>query len=221
MPESGCSFDLAAGQRVSSPFKRIRRGMGHRREGGNTSQESRPLGPPDRRSATVPSIAQTDVPAASFLFSKPNQNSNPYLPENRTERQCKTRLNDRRIYLSNPDSRYRTDFFEIEKIGAGAFSEVFKVRHTMDGNLYAIKRVSRHGQQRMSQLSSKRPHEASLQEVYALAALSHHPNLVSYLDAWMEDGELYIQLEYCACSLDQRICTGNRVSSSSHSWCRA
>ena len=221
MPESGRSVDLAAGQSVSSPFKRICRGTGDAREGGNTSQDNRTLGPHHRRSATLPSIAMTDVPAAPFLLSKPNQNSNPYLPENRTERQCKKRSNIRRIHLTNPDSRYRTDFLEIEQIGTGAFSEVFKVRHTMDGNLYAIKRVSRHGQQRMSQLSSKSPHEASLQEVYALAALSQHPNLVSYLDAWMEDGELYIQLEYCACSLDQHICIENRVSSSSHSSRRA
>jgi len=213
------AVDLAAGQTGSSPFKRVRResrrgAMIDASGSGNTSEQSRPTGPHHRRSATLPSIAvRPDAPSAPSLFSKePNQNSNPYLPEYRTERQSKARSNNRRLHLSNPDSRYRTDFLEVERIGTGSFSEVFKCRHMMDGNLYAIKKLTKQGQQRMSQLSSKKFHEASLQEVYALAALSQHPNLVSYLDAWLEDGDLYIQLEYCGCSLAQRICMENRVS---------
>lgn len=166
-----------------------------------------------RRSATLPSIAIRPYTSAPSIFGKePHRCLNPYLPENRAERQSKARSNNRRLRVSATDSRYRTDFLEIELIGTGSFSEVFKCRHTMDGNLYAIKRLNRQGQQRMSQLSSKKLHEASLQEVYALAALSQHPNLVSYLDAWMEDGDLYIQLEHCGSSLAQRICVENRVS---------
>ena len=38
---------------------------------------------------------------------------------------------------------------------------------------------------------------APLQEVYALAAYSDHPHIVSYHSAWMEDQDLYIQLELC------------------------
>jgi serine/threonine protein kinase len=39
---------------------------------------------------------------------------------------------------------------------------------------------------------------AMLQEVYALAAYSDHPHIVTYHSAWMEEQDLYIQLELCS-----------------------
>jgi serine/threonine protein kinase len=38
-------------------------------------------------------------------------------------------------------SRYYTDFIELEKIGEGGFGHVWKARHKLDGNIYAIKKV--------------------------------------------------------------------------------
>jgi serine/threonine protein kinase len=35
-----------------------------------------------------------------------------------------------------------TDFFVIEKIGDGAYSEVFKVKRITDNRIYALKKVS-------------------------------------------------------------------------------
>jgi serine/threonine protein kinase len=36
-----------------------------------------------------------------------------------------------------------SDFFVLEKIGDGAYSEVFKVRRHTDGKIYALKKVSK------------------------------------------------------------------------------
>lgn len=38
-------------------------------------------------------------------------------------------------------SRYKQDFEELEKIGEGGAGRVFKARHKIDGNIYAIKKV--------------------------------------------------------------------------------
>jgi serine/threonine protein kinase len=37
-------------------------------------------------------------------------------------------------------SRFRGDYAEHEMIGKGSFSEVFRVRHKLDGSEYAVKR---------------------------------------------------------------------------------
>lgn len=34
-------------------------------------------------------------------------------------------------------------------------------------------------------------------EVFALAALDSHPNVLRYFSSWIENGHLYIQSEYC------------------------
>jgi serine/threonine protein kinase len=82
-------------------------------------------------------------------------------------------------------SRYLEDFEEIEKIGTGSFSEVFKARNRVDGWLYAVKQAKR-------AFSSPADMHNTLKEVYALAALGSHPHVVRYYSAWVED-RLYIQ----------------------------
>ena len=86
---------------------------------------------------------------------------------------------------SPPGSRYLEDFEEIEKIGTGSFSEVFKARNRVDGWLYAVKQAKR-------AFSSPADMHNTLKEVYALAALGSHPHVVRYYSAWVED-RLYIQ----------------------------
>lgn len=75
--------------------------------------------------------------------------------------------------------------------GKGAFSEVHKVSHRLDGSLYAIKK-SKHP------MFSNKARRDSLQEVFALSTLQGHPNILSYKDAWFEEkGQfLLIQTEY-------------------------
>ncbi|XP_048226427.1 wee1-like protein kinase [Ricinus communis] len=91
-------------------------------------------------------------------------------------------------------SRYHTDFHEIQQIGTGNFSRVFKVLKRIDGCLYAVKLSTR----KLHQDAERRK---ALMEVQALAALGCHKNIVGYYSSWFENEQLYIQMELCDCSL--------------------
>ena len=39
------------------------------------------------------------------------------------------------------NGKYHNEFIEIEKIGNGAFGNVYKTQHKLDTHLYAIKKV--------------------------------------------------------------------------------
>ncbi|ESQ36635.1 hypothetical protein EUTSA_v10007445mg [Eutrema salsugineum] len=94
-------------------------------------------------------------------------------------------------------SRYLTDFHEIQQIGAGNFSRVFKVLKRIDGCLYAVKYSTR-----KLYLDSER--RKAMMEVQALAALGFHENVVGYYSSWFENEQLYIQLELCDHSLSKK-----------------
>ncbi|KAG0577684.1 hypothetical protein KC19_5G173000 [Ceratodon purpureus] len=87
-------------------------------------------------------------------------------------------------------SRYRDDFHEIQEIGHGYFSRVFKVLKRIDGCLYAVKR-SQHP------LLATSARKQALTEVQALAAVGAHENVVRYYTAWFESDYCYIQTELC------------------------
>ncbi|XP_061961293.1 wee1-like protein kinase isoform X2 [Populus nigra] len=91
-------------------------------------------------------------------------------------------------------SRYHTDFHEIQQIGTGNFSCVFKVLKRIDGCLYAVKHSTR-------QLHQDAERRKALMEVQALAALGYHENIVGYYSSWFENEQLYIQMELCDGSL--------------------
>ncbi|KAH9617563.1 hypothetical protein KSS87_019387, partial [Heliosperma pusillum] len=91
-------------------------------------------------------------------------------------------------------SRYRADFQEIEQIGNGNFSRVFKVLKRIDGCMYAVKHS-------IKQLYQDTERRKALMEVQALAALGFHENLVGYHTSWFENEKLYIQMELCDYSL--------------------
>ncbi|KAK7303841.1 hypothetical protein RJT34_14758 [Clitoria ternatea] len=97
-------------------------------------------------------------------------------------------------------SRYRTDFHEIEQIGRGNFSNVFKVFKRIDGCFYAVKHSTR-------QLRQETERTKALMEVQALAALGHHENIVGYYSSWFENEQLYIQMELCDHSLSLKKCS--------------
>uniref|UniRef100_A0A1J3JEL7 Wee1-like protein kinase n=1 Tax=Noccaea caerulescens TaxID=107243 RepID=A0A1J3JEL7_NOCCA len=94
-------------------------------------------------------------------------------------------------------SRYLTDFHEIQQIGAGHFSRVFKALKRIDGCLYAVKHSTR-----KLYLDSER--RKAMMEVQALAALGFHENVVGYYCSWFENEQLYIQLELCDHSLSKK-----------------
>ncbi|XP_042459199.1 wee1-like protein kinase isoform X5 [Zingiber officinale] len=91
-------------------------------------------------------------------------------------------------------SRYHTDFHEIEQIGYGNFSNVFKVLKRIDGCLYAVKQSNK-------QLHHDMERRSALMEVQALAVLGSHENVVGYYTSWFENERLYIQMELCDRSL--------------------
>ncbi|KAM1169574.1 hypothetical protein TB2_030876 [Malus domestica] len=91
-------------------------------------------------------------------------------------------------------SRYCADFHEIEQIGSGYFSHVFKVLNRIDGCLYAVKRS-------MKQLHLDTERRKAMMEVQSLAALGSHENIVGYYSSWFENEQLHIQMELCDHSL--------------------
>ncbi|KAH7863000.1 hypothetical protein Vadar_011983 [Vaccinium darrowii] len=91
-------------------------------------------------------------------------------------------------------SRYRTDFHELEQIGNGNFSRVFKALKRIDGCYYAVKQSTR-------LLHQDTERRKALMEVQAFAALGSHENIVGYYSSWFENEQLFIQMELCDQSL--------------------
>lgn len=90
----------------------------------------------------------------------------------------------------NSLSRYRDEFHELEELGRGNFSKVFKVIKRIDGCSYAVKQSLR-----PLRLDSER--RQALTEVQALAAVGYHQNVLRYYTSWFEADHLYIQTELC------------------------
>ena len=71
------------------------------------------------------------------------------------------------------------DFIILDKIGDGAYSEVYKVKRTSDNSIYALKKV------KMGKLSQKE-RENALNEVRILASIQAK-EIVAYKEAFFED----------------------------------
>ena len=71
------------------------------------------------------------------------------------------------------------DFVILDKIGDGAYSEVYKVKRVSDGKHYALKKV------KMGKLSQKEK-ENALNEVRILASIQAS-YIVAYKEAFFED----------------------------------
>jgi translation initiation factor 2-alpha kinase 4 len=74
-------------------------------------------------------------------------------------------------------SRYQEDFVEEARLGKGGFGEVVRARKKLDGQNYAIKKITQKSQATLSEI---------LKEVRLLSQLSH-PAVVRYFNTWLEE----------------------------------
>ena len=81
-----------------------------------------------------------------------------------------------------------------EKIGAGCFGTVYKVRSKEDGKLYAVKIAT----ERYRGLSDRKE---KLEEVRKHQFLLPHTNCVRFYQSWEDSGRLYQKFELCQKSL--------------------
>ena len=94
--------------------------------------------------------------------------------------------------IGTQQSRYVSDFIELEKIGVGGFGAVYKALNKIDQSLYAIKKIPFSS---VEEVNSVRV----FKEVKYLAKLNH-PNIVRYNSTWLEftNDISDLELEYFA-----------------------
>ncbi|KAJ1638824.1 kinase-like domain-containing protein [Pavlovales sp. CCMP2436] len=83
--------------------------------------------------------------------------------------------------------------YEIERaIGRGHFSTVHKATHKPSGRGVAIKKIQ------IFESMDAKSRERCLKEVELLQSLEAHPCIIEYIDAFIEENELYIIFEWAA-----------------------
>ena len=95
-------------------------------------------------------------------------------------------------------------FQVIKRLGAGSFGEVFQVKpkhqtnssRELNSSEYAVKKS-------IQPFISCKDRERKFLEVQQHQMLPPHPNCVMFIQAWEEDGYLYIQQELCDRTLEQ------------------
>ena len=76
-------------------------------------------------------------------------------------------------------SRYKHDFEEIGPIGEGGFGKVYKARHKLDGNIYAIKKI------KLQKDMNSEENKKIRREITYLSGLNNR-YIVRYFQTWVE-----------------------------------
>ncbi|XP_073157336.1 uncharacterized protein [Henckelia pumila] len=74
-------------------------------------------------------------------------------------------------------SYYQSMYEELNIIGKGGYGRVFECRHKLDGMRYAVKKI----------MFNEDNEDQVIREVKIMAQL-HHPNIIRYHQAWIEEG---------------------------------
>lgn len=82
------------------------------------------------------------------------------------------------------ESTYQRKFKEICLLGKGGFGQVFRVRHILDEQEYAVKKI-RVSASQLEAIHDEYQFQDLLNELRALAKLQHR-NVVRYFDSWLE-----------------------------------
>ncbi|XP_065561863.1 eukaryotic translation initiation factor 2-alpha kinase 1-like isoform X2 [Artemia franciscana] len=77
-----------------------------------------------------------------------------------------------------PSTRLENEYTDINFLARGGFGRVFRAKHVLDGNIYAIKSI-------LIRQSKHWEMSKALREIQTLSRL-HHPNVISYKHAWLE-----------------------------------
>lgn len=144
-------------------------------------------------------------PPVSRIFRSPESLNQPHVVSFKPERD---EIIESPLYDVASRQLYFEQCFVIkEKLGAGAFGEVYKVESKEDGRIYAVKRSSQRFRgewDRRNRLTEVEKHER----------LPPHPNCVHFIKAWEERGHLYIQTELCKMSLSEFADLHGRIAES-------
>ncbi|KAG3042208.1 hypothetical protein PC119_g321 [Phytophthora cactorum] len=81
------------------------------------------------------------------------------------------------------------DYEVLKPIGKGKFSVVFKAKRRHDGQAVALKKIA------IFDMMNLKAREKTLKEVRLVQSVSH-PNIIQYLDAFVQNNELYIAFEW-------------------------
>lgn len=84
------------------------------------------------------------------------------------------------------ESRYHSDFEELSTLGRGGYGVVYSVKHRLDNQVYAVKKVPLNtARLRKIQENGVSEVDEILRELRTLARLDH-PNIVRYYTGWLE-----------------------------------
>ena len=80
--------------------------------------------------------------------------------------------------------------YEVGKLcGKGKFSTVYKAKRKVDNLTVAVKKIA-------VDVMDRKEVETCMQEAMLLKSVTDHPNIISYLDSFLDENYLIIILEY-------------------------
>lgn len=89
---------------------------------------------------------------------------------------------------------YLSRFSDLEKIGSGSFSDVYKGFNQEDNKWYALKILKK-------PIASEIQRRKIIRELELVKGILPHPHIVGYIFGWEQDAFVHLQMELCSESL--------------------